>query len=291
MDGGLGLRKGAWTEEEDMLLRKCIERYGEGKWCKVPLRAGLNRCRKSCRLRWLNYLRPGIKRGEFSSDEVDLIIRFHKLLGNRWSLIAGRLPGRTANGIKNYCKTRLSKNKLAPKKEEKAKYSTVEKIKAIRPQPRTLSKSSRWFRPLADNSTSEGVTSQSGGEILSKAASDNSTTVGTNNRSGEMPNETTPDFPPPTDDLMQWWKSVLDESDHMDTTCPIIRGSERCGPSVQVQPTIEGGNPYQWDNFDKTDEWDDLSFSEKVWDLLASEMNQISGEVGEGAMNHRWWSY
>nr|ALU11234.1 MYB transcription factor 5 [Nelumbo lutea]ALU11235.1 MYB transcription factor 5 [Nelumbo lutea]ALU11236.1 MYB transcription factor 5 [Nelumbo lutea]ALU11238.1 MYB transcription factor 5 [Nelumbo lutea]ALU11239.1 MYB transcription factor 5 [Nelumbo lutea] len=68
MDGGLGLKKGGWTEEEDILLRKCIERYGEGEWCKVPLRAGLNSCRKSCRLTWLNYLRPGIKRGEFSSD-------------------------------------------------------------------------------------------------------------------------------------------------------------------------------------------------------------------------------
>ncbi|CDP02698.1 unnamed protein product [Coffea canephora] len=78
-----GLRKGAWTEEEDILLRKCMEKYGEGKWHQVPVRAGLNRCRKSCRLRWLNYLRPDIKRGDFASDEVDLLIRLQKLLGNR----------------------------------------------------------------------------------------------------------------------------------------------------------------------------------------------------------------
>ncbi|RZC89286.1 hypothetical protein C5167_027813 [Papaver somniferum] len=78
-----GLRKGAWAEEEDLLLRKCIIKYGEGKWRQVPIRAGLNRCRKSCRLRWLNYLQPNIKRGEFQPDEVDLIIRMHKLLGNR----------------------------------------------------------------------------------------------------------------------------------------------------------------------------------------------------------------
>jgi myb proto-oncogene protein len=43
----------------------------------------LNRCGKSCRLRWLNYLRPNIKRGNISYDEEDLIIRLHKLLGNR----------------------------------------------------------------------------------------------------------------------------------------------------------------------------------------------------------------
>ncbi|KAK9106060.1 hypothetical protein Scep_022904 [Stephania cephalantha] len=79
----LGLRKGAWSEEEDMLLKKCIAEYGEGNWHKVPIRSGLNRCRKSCRLRWLNYLHPNIKRGEFGSDEVDLIIRMHNLLGNR----------------------------------------------------------------------------------------------------------------------------------------------------------------------------------------------------------------
>ncbi|KAM3340266.1 hypothetical protein P3S68_030136 [Capsicum galapagoense] len=69
----------------------------------------MNRCRKSCRLRWLIYLRPHVKRGDFDPDEVGLILRLHKILGNRWSLIAGRLPGRTANDVKNYWNTRLLK--------------------------------------------------------------------------------------------------------------------------------------------------------------------------------------
>ncbi|CAN1827688.1 Transcription factor MYB1, partial [Linum perenne] len=80
---GIILRKGAWSEEEDRLLRRCVDTFGEGRWHQVPLRAGLNRCRKSCRLRWLNYLKPNIKRGDFAYDEVDLMIRLHKLLGNR----------------------------------------------------------------------------------------------------------------------------------------------------------------------------------------------------------------
>lgn len=57
----------------------------------------------------MNYLRPGIKRGNISEDEEDLIVRLHSLLGNRWSLIAGRLPGRTDNEIKNYWNTHLLK--------------------------------------------------------------------------------------------------------------------------------------------------------------------------------------
>ena len=48
---------------------------------------GLKRRGKSCRLRWLNYLKPDIKRGNISSDEEDLIIRLHSLLGNRYVFI------------------------------------------------------------------------------------------------------------------------------------------------------------------------------------------------------------
>ncbi|GMN59950.1 hypothetical protein TIFTF001_029046 [Ficus carica] len=72
---------------------------------------------KSCRLRWKNYLRPNIKRGGMSQEEEDLIIRMHKLLGNRWSLIAGRLPGRTDNEVKNYWNTHL--NKRCPRGKRK----------------------------------------------------------------------------------------------------------------------------------------------------------------------------
>lgn len=86
-----------------------MQTHGESGWRSLPKKAGLNRCGKSCRLRWLNYLRPDIKRGNISPDEEELIIRMHRLLGNRWSLIAGRLPGRTDNEIKNYWNTHLSK--------------------------------------------------------------------------------------------------------------------------------------------------------------------------------------
>jgi myb proto-oncogene protein len=105
----VGLHKGPWTTKEDALLTKYIHAHGEGQWKSLPKKAGLLRCGKSCRLRWMNYLRPDIKRGNISPEEDDLIIRMHSLLGNRWSLIAGRLPGRTDNEIKNYWNTHLCK--------------------------------------------------------------------------------------------------------------------------------------------------------------------------------------
>ncbi|KAG6515416.1 hypothetical protein ZIOFF_025828 [Zingiber officinale] len=103
------INRGAWTPQEDKVLVSYISTYGVGKWESLPKRAGLKRSGKSCRLRWLNYLRPDIKRGNISDDEEALIIRLHKLLGNRWSLIARRLPGRTDNEIKNYWNTTLVK--------------------------------------------------------------------------------------------------------------------------------------------------------------------------------------
>ncbi|XP_058073783.1 transcription repressor MYB5-like [Magnolia sinica] len=109
----VGLKRGPWTPEEDSLLCNYIAREGEGRWRTLPKRAGLLRCGKSCRLRWMNYLRPSVKRGQIAPDEEDLIIRLHRLLGNRWSLIAGRIPGRTDNEIKNYWNTHLSKKLIS----------------------------------------------------------------------------------------------------------------------------------------------------------------------------------
>lgn len=107
-----GLKKGPWSQEEDQKLLDYIQKCGYGNWRTLPTTAGLQRCGKSCRLRWTNYLRPDIKRGRFSFEEEETIIHLHSILGNKWSLIAARLPGRTDNEIKNYWNTNIRKRLL-----------------------------------------------------------------------------------------------------------------------------------------------------------------------------------
>ncbi|CAA6671059.1 unnamed protein product [Spirodela intermedia] len=114
------VKKGPWSPDEDAKLKAYIEEHGTGgNWIALPHKIGLKRCGKSCRLRWLNYLRPNIKHGGFSEEEDKIICSLYISIGSRWSIIAAQLPGRTDNDIKNYWNTRLKKKLLGRRKESR----------------------------------------------------------------------------------------------------------------------------------------------------------------------------
>ncbi|KAH1203929.1 Transcription factor RAX3 [Glycine max] len=131
------VKRGPWSPEEDATLKNYVETHGTGgNWIALPKKAGLRRCGKSCRLRWLNYLRPDIKHGGFTEEEDNIICTLYAQMGSRhvfpnitkvisheicvlcscrWSAIASKLPGRTDNDVKNYWNTKLKKKIMARK--------------------------------------------------------------------------------------------------------------------------------------------------------------------------------
>ncbi|KAK7268899.1 hypothetical protein RIF29_21608 [Crotalaria pallida] len=158
----MGLKKGPWTSEEDQILISYIQKHGHTNWRALPKQAGLLRCGKSCRLRWINYLRPDIKRGNFTNEEEETIIKLHEMLGNRWSAIAAKLPGRTDNEIKNVWHTHLKKRLL-----KKDQLNSDTKIRVSRPKiKRSESNSSTITQSEPEHDTSACTTSSDFSSIM-----------------------------------------------------------------------------------------------------------------------------
>ncbi|KAL9158395.1 hypothetical protein ABFS82_08G065400 [Erythranthe guttata] len=270
-----GVRKGAWTKEEDQMLKKCVQTYGEGKWHLVPLRTGLNRCRKSCRLRWLNYLRPNLKRGIFNQDEIDLIVRLHNLLGNRWSWIAGRVPGRTANDIKNFWNTHFHKISTSPTTAVGESSRTAVVVKTItanniiRPRPRTVS-----------NNNNNNIINYPSDEVIVTTSKLTKETIIINDKdiNNKLKNNNVEEL---LDDqsINKWWGDLLEMTEKLDDAefpPPLLFSDQQYHPLIETTPLLSPGlpppppPPHNNNNNNNNDCLNDsgLFLDVDVWELL-----------------------
>lgn len=108
------MTKGPWSPDEDKKLLKQVKKNGSRNWAKLG--SMMNRTGKSCRLRWHNHLKPGVRpvtKEKFTRDEDIILTFWHERLGNKWSQIAKKLQGRTDNQVKNRWNSTLQR-KMRP---------------------------------------------------------------------------------------------------------------------------------------------------------------------------------
>jgi len=117
-----GLVKGKWTKEEDDVISSCVE-SGNTIWSEIakllPGRIG-----EQIKDRWANKLDPEAKRGAWTQDEMRILIQAQKELGNKWSEIAKRIPGRSENSVKNRWYNQKTSDRRAVQKRTLMKYDS-----------------------------------------------------------------------------------------------------------------------------------------------------------------------
>ena len=91
-----------WTSKEDAILSQWVAQHGlkHGVWARLVREKLPHRTRKQCRQRWHYCLKPGIKKGPFSAEEDKTLMEAYGNLGEKWTEISKRLPGRTAEAVR-----------------------------------------------------------------------------------------------------------------------------------------------------------------------------------------------
>ncbi|XP_066362825.1 transcription factor MYB59-like [Miscanthus floridulus] len=237
------MRKGPWTDEEDEQLVRFVRLFGERRWDFLAKVSGLRRTGKSCRLRWVNYLHPGLRRGRITADEERRIVELHAQWGSRWSRIARSLPGRTDNEIKNFWRTRTRKKALD---ERRATAGAGAAATATTAEPASSSSSvttSECRRPGSSPTRGAATTTPSSSGSSSSLCEGRCSGDGNGDGDGELEEASTPTAAPATKHEQQQQQQQPQEyyGSSMDQLWSEIAAADAAAMSYLVGDACWGG--------------------------------------------------
>jgi hypothetical protein len=157
----------------------------------------------------------------------------------RWSLIAGRLPGRTANDVKNFWNTHLGKKGVSSIKDTKEKGQGIVKVNVIKPRPRTFSKKLTWLSGKPTTAESFKL-------------ADNVSNIS-----------------PASESRIKWWESLLDDKEDDERATCSVSGLDK-EPDRDLSAGKIAPEAKVWNTFDEDDPsfLANFSFDMSLWDFL-----------------------
>jgi hypothetical protein len=104
-----------WSKEEDDHLTEVMKRFKNPKdWEPVAKEHGFNKTAKECHERWIRYLKPGVRKGQWTDHEDAIVVEAVSSSAEqpftRWSDLAQKLPGRVGKQIRDRWVNHLNPN-------------------------------------------------------------------------------------------------------------------------------------------------------------------------------------
>lgn len=105
----------SWSKDDDTRLTEIMKKYKNPRdWGPIATEHGMGKSAKECHERWIRYLKPGVRKGQWTDQEdsivIDAVTNSSEQPFTRWSDLAQQLPGRVGKQIRDRWVNHLNPN-------------------------------------------------------------------------------------------------------------------------------------------------------------------------------------